>query len=273
VEKQLLQYSEYLVPFDEIVEVLQHNSLSVSDGSVKDKQGTFGRVTAMANGKRMINTSGPAFGSPMDSYRAEAYGVLSSLVFIHRLSEYTNQSVTSAIKLYTDNMGVIITEVQIMRKRKGPEFPNATLLSSWDVLQQIVQVLRSLPTVTLHHVPGHQDKHKAWEELSLPEQLNVEADKLAGLFQNQSNHKDKMVPLIQGSRIQFHIQGITVVSNIRQSAMAVYKKSQLEARLCKQLQIDQDIFQNINWEAHGWATNLSKVLRNFCFSFFMECYQ
>jgi hypothetical protein len=63
-----------------------------------------------------------------------------------------------------------------------------------------------------------------------------------------------MVPPIQGSSIQVHIQGITVVSRIKQTAMAIHKKAQWEARLCSKLQITRDIFLTIHWEAHGWAT-------------------
>jgi hypothetical protein len=51
-----------------------------------------------------------------------------------------------------------------------------------------------------------------------------------------------MVPLIQGSGIQVHIQGATVVSKIKQTTMAVQKKAQLEERLCNKMQINKDIF-------------------------------
>jgi hypothetical protein len=56
----------------------------VGDGSVLDSQGTFGWVLAF--GELLLATAvGRAFGDKMDSYRAEAYGLLSVLCYVVHL--------------------------------------------------------------------------------------------------------------------------------------------------------------------------------------------
>ncbi|KAG7343792.1 hypothetical protein IV203_021800 [Nitzschia inconspicua] len=57
----------------------QHHPSSACDGSVANNQGTFGWSMNLKNGITIIEGSGPAYGSPMDSYRAEAYGKCSIL--------------------------------------------------------------------------------------------------------------------------------------------------------------------------------------------------
>jgi hypothetical protein len=72
----------------------------------------------------------------------------------------------------TDNLGLL---TRIKKSLPYPEpFPNLTLLSDWDVTNEIVQTLHSTKMIpTLEHVQGHQDDHTPYEELTLDAQLNV----------------------------------------------------------------------------------------------------
>ncbi|KAG7348857.1 hypothetical protein IV203_011454 [Nitzschia inconspicua] len=65
----------------------QHHPSSACDGSVANNQGTFGWSMNLKNGTTIVEGSGPAYGSPMDSYRAEAYGKCSILHFLFLLRE------------------------------------------------------------------------------------------------------------------------------------------------------------------------------------------
>ena len=54
----------------------------VSDGSGPKTGGAFGWKITATDGTRLAQGKGPAFGGYMNSYRAEAYGMLSLLLFV-----------------------------------------------------------------------------------------------------------------------------------------------------------------------------------------------
>ena len=70
---------------------LEHAGLRVvSDGSVwADNHGSFGWTLSDGGGTRLAHAMGPASGAKVDSYRAEAYGMLSILCFLRHLAAYT----------------------------------------------------------------------------------------------------------------------------------------------------------------------------------------
>ena len=82
--QRLLDHTRFLTPFEEFVEKLQMSLFIVAagDGSVKNQQGAFGWVIADPNGEFLVEGQGPAYGTPMDSFRAEGYGLLSILTFL-----------------------------------------------------------------------------------------------------------------------------------------------------------------------------------------------
>jgi hypothetical protein len=113
----------------------------------------------------------------MDSYRAEAYGLLSITTFLHLMGNYYNHQVPPT-EIWCDNMAVVNTvNRKIVRTR--PEFPNETLQPSWDIIEAICATIKLHPDVSLHHVKGHQDNLRDVRELSFPSQLDVQVDLLA----------------------------------------------------------------------------------------------
>jgi hypothetical protein len=63
--------------------------------------------------------------------------------------------------------------------------PNPTLEAEWDVLHEIKWILTQLPGGKLIHTKGHQDDKDTYENLPLLSQLNVDADPLAGQYQDR----------------------------------------------------------------------------------------
>jgi hypothetical protein len=57
----------------------------VCDGSVMNEQGTFGWVISLPIGETLCTGKGPAYGHDISSYRAEAYGMLSGLLYLYQL--------------------------------------------------------------------------------------------------------------------------------------------------------------------------------------------
>ncbi|KAI2490363.1 hypothetical protein MHU86_24203 [Fragilaria crotonensis] len=91
-EAELLQEVELSEDPFTVSEVLSHGIRAVSDGSVwTDNQGAFGWMLSSDLGDRVARGMGPARGAKVDSYRAEAYGMLAILCFLRRLAEFTTQ--------------------------------------------------------------------------------------------------------------------------------------------------------------------------------------
>ena len=66
------------------------------------------------------------------------------------------------------------------------------------------------------HVEGHQDQHKAYADLDLCAQLNVEADQLAAAYYDHPDaHFDNRVLPIPSCPAQISITGVDVTSNYK----------------------------------------------------------
>lgn len=65
-------------------------------------------------------------------------------------------------------------------------FPNETIKAKYDVTEQIYCTVTTYKLdASYHWVKGHQDDHTPVEELPIAAQLNVESDKLAGIYQEE----------------------------------------------------------------------------------------
>ena len=62
------------------------------------------------------------------------------------------------------------------------------MVASWDAIQAIMTIQGTFQGLRMTHVRGHRDRDVPPENLTLPETLNVEADRLAGEFQEDSTH-------------------------------------------------------------------------------------
>jgi ribonuclease HI len=188
----------------------------VCDGSVMNEQGTFGWVISLSTGEKLWTGKGPAYGHVISSYRAEAYGMLSGLLYIyHLLSFYSSEGGTSwqyrNFVVYCDNKS-LVQVVSAKVKRTRQEYVNETMESEWDVVQAIVKCIRQLGTVDLPHVKGHQTEKLNDQPLPLSAELNNEADAIATMFQEHTNHKDDLVIPIAGSQAYLHADAVFPIS-------------------------------------------------------------
>jgi ribonuclease HI len=158
--------------------------LIVSDGSVRNNRGAFGWVLALPDGTRLVEGQGPAYGYEISSFRAEAYGMLSALRYIHHIAKHYNVPLPLKFRLCCDNQGLIKRVTRVFQTKRR-EFVNETLLPERDLIEAIVTTIRNLGHVQLEHVKGHQDSNKPLHQLPLPAQLNVAADHLAGIAQDR----------------------------------------------------------------------------------------
>eukprot|EP00980_Cylindrotheca_fusiformis_P026777 scaffold17422_cov103-Cylindrotheca_fusiformis.AAC.6 len=197
-ERLLLDNLDIRIPVHEIISVLhtlpEENVLhqrctGVSDGSEFHQSMSFGWVLADLEGFRMVTGAGPAFGKQASSYRAEAYGMLSLILFLLHLRIFCASPHNWKLALASDNLG-LIKKVKQALQYDSP-FPNTTLEPDYDLVHSIVQTIRQAQLeVCVFHVKGHQDRDNIpFDELPLCVQLNIEADELAGEFRQRTDNR------------------------------------------------------------------------------------
>jgi hypothetical protein len=131
--------------------------LFISDGSATKQTMSFGWKLVSSDETTLAVNRGPAWGPP-GSFRAEAYGMLSAVLCVQHIMLYCNATDSFTMKLVTDNKGLLICCQQ--RMQYPDSFPTATLASDWDVVEQIVSLLRQTSINPFFgHVLGHQDEH------------------------------------------------------------------------------------------------------------------
>jgi hypothetical protein len=185
----------------------------------------------LALGELLLATAvGCVFGDKMDSFRAEAYGMLSVLCYIVHLFRYFNTPLPAHLHLtlWSDNQA-LIEKVTLLLGLSRPIFPNETMEPSYDVLQAIVSRLKELSGAQVDWVKGHHDRDISMDEMSTQERLNVRADKLAGDFQYHTAHKNLPAPLITGSVVQLRIRNRTIHSHCRRRVRFCRGEKKLKA--------------------------------------------
>jgi ribonuclease HI len=256
----------------------------VCDGSVMNEQGTFGWVISLSTGEKLCTGKGPAYGHDISSYRAEAYRMLSGLLYLHHLlSFYSTEEGTSwpyrNFVVYCDNKS-LVQVVSAKVKTTCQEYVNETMESEWDVVQAIVQCIKQLGTIDLRHVKGHQTEKSADQPLTLSAKLNNEADAIATTFQEHTNHKDDLVIPIAGSQAYLHADAVfpimtsdgaddnflprrTITRGVRKFVRDVYGTR----RICEHIQDKEgwtdDVFHSVDWTSFSSARANTKESRTF----------
>ena len=144
-EVQLLRSTTLLVDVFTLVHRWTQDGKIVlgPDGSAPRFKGSFGWSCLLSSGLRLATGSGVAAGLRTASYRAESYGALSGLRFLHQVCNYTGLREPLQIKLHSDSESMVL---QVQQMHGLPfYYYNFTLRSEWDVLQAIVNTSRLLP--------------------------------------------------------------------------------------------------------------------------------
>ena len=274
-----LDYIQQQSPWEQ--ELLEHIDLSddpfsvgwalssgirgVSDGSVWLKTwGAFGWILSDDQGSKKAEGMGPAPGARPNSYRSEAYGMLSLLCFLRRLHEFTGQCEPWVGTLATDSQSLLDT---IKGHSPQPEdqpvfaaddqwtdteqWPLEELSPEWDVVQNIRQLLVTMPHITLEYVRGHQDRRIRYRFLPLTAQLNVDADSRANLFQTSYGGPRPIAPLTDVAGVHLIFPSGTVTANYTAAIryQATYKP--LLTHIRQHYGWSEATVQTVNWKAHG----------------------
>ena len=132
------------------------------------------------------------------------------------------------------------------------------LCPEWDILMEIQGALEQMPGLRLKFIKGHQDDTLPYEQLPLMACQNVDADALAGRFQEhhgQDCHgQDRhMVLLTTSARVLLHLIDGTVTSSTAATLRHAYCSPPLLEFMRRRNQWSEAITESVNWKAHGSA--------------------
>ena len=140
------------------------------------------------------------------------------------------------------------------QSQHSDHFPNDSLAADWDVVHEIVESRRQLnhpPTIT--HIKGHQDKHKSYEQLSLPAQLNVDADALADSYMIHHQDQHRKAPLLPHSGCLLHLPEGTITNQLKRELVIAKRGPPLRTLLRNKFQWTPEVEATIDWSLHGHA--------------------
>ena len=191
----------------------------MSDGSVQNThEMSFGWVLATANGKHLARSYGGCDGRG-SSLRAEAVGMLSISLFIALMAKHKKRTDIKVVYV-SDNLQLINASNE--HKNFERPYPNNTLSSEFDITEQIFRTNKTYKIdASYHHVYGHQDT-KSRGKLSMEAKLNIEADRLAGEYQDEFGAYSPITHMYPSSPAVLKTNGMTITSNIRHHLIKAY---------------------------------------------------
>ena len=199
---------------------------------------------------------GPTRGFQPTPYRAEGVGLLSLLRFLTRLAEYCGKFDEWHGIIATDSKSILDTlfgveqsknDCQAIKKLNEIE----TLSPDSDVIVELQAALAALPGITLRHIKGHQDRKTSYDRLSLLAQLNVDADHLAGEY--QQTHGCEKPPVLMSPNVRAHFvqEDVNITSNIATHIRHQSSCASLMEYIKRQQNWSETTLRSVNWEAHG----------------------
>ena len=230
--------------------------LVVSDGSVKVNNMAHGWVIADHNGKQIVCGAGAAQGKG-SSLRAEGYGMLAATVFMTLVGEYTHRK-DICIHRISDNEE-LINRCKAHQKYKDA-YPNATITGEYDITEQIDWTTRKHEIRGSYSwVKGHQDDNTT-AELSIEALLNIEADRLAGDFQDQKGKNRPLVTMMPCCPAMIDIKGVSITSRIFHNLVTAHTRETLLKQIQAKEKWDDDTAASIAWTSTSLA--IKRIDRN-----------
>ena len=148
----------------------------------------------------------------------------------------------SQIAYYCDNLEVVH---KINTLANNPNsFNDLHKTTDHDAVLQLKLYLP--PNIIAFHVKGHQDKRKKWEHLTIPERLNMQADKLIG-----NKAKAPINQHILHTSLEIYVNGNYIPNNYVHSIRDACGENDAKAFLIHKYQWNNSTIANIEWELHA----------------------
>jgi hypothetical protein len=223
--------------------------LSVSDGSVKFHNMSFGWIIATPEGRRLAAGCGPCEGRD-NSLRSEGARMLAATLFMALILHHMNHTIKA--NCISDSTELIRRMTE--HKQYEEPYPNATPVSEYDIVEEIYGTCKIYKIKSSYYwVQGHQDKHKAYEDLSLQAQLNVDADWYAGKYQDKSGKFLPQCTILPACPVMLSIQEITVTSDYKNQLIRAYTEPRYIEYLQNKFGLSDSIIKTILWKCLSLA--------------------
>ena len=257
-EAQLLERVIHLVPLGTIRQnVTIGNIIMCSDGSATPARGTFGFVVATNQGQRLARGNRPAPGAYPNSFRSEAYGVLATMLWLRQIVRHLPSLDLPLPKIihYLDNKSVI-TRIENLRRSKYYS-PNIQLQPEQDVISEIAWMLPQLPWhIDFQWVRGHQNDSISVHHLTLPAQLNCEADREADKYTAPTTDIESIYPLPH-TPCRLVIQDKVITSHHRSRLRTAAATPKLYQYMISKFHWQETTIQLIDWD------NYTAIIRKY----------
>ena len=124
----------------------------------------------------------------------------------------------------------------------------------WDVLIKIQHALKQLPKLQLKEfIKGHQDDKIPYAQLPLLARLNVDADALAGRYQDRQGQDRPIALITPRTRLQLHLLEGTVTSSHAATLRHAYSGPPLLESARIKNGWSASTVASIDWQVHGSA--------------------
>jgi hypothetical protein len=166
------------------------------------------------------------------SFRAESYGMFSTLLFIHIYCKQDDLHLhkITILKFYCDSSS-LIKRIDSHRNQSWTN-PSKCLASDYDLESAIIEMIAILPiTIRFSHVKSHQDDDTAIHLLPWEAQMNVQADHLATDYLDNYTEPSKIMPYIQPSQASLTINGETISRRFASRLRLAASSPNIEQRL------------------------------------------
>ena len=230
---------------------------ATGDGSVVGANGTFGWVLSLSDGTRLVSCKGVAIGHPMTSYRAEAFGTWSLLLFLKSVLDHFRCHLQEKPQIHCDNQG-LVDNVNHILKRIRDAFPNDTLISDWDILNEILALLATIPS-SYRWIKGHQDDHKPKAQLPLPAQLNIEADELADEAHQIQPPASSRLWRAPHNPIQILHNCVPITSKLKNTLRKLLTGPDLIDHIRSKTGWSDETFDSVDWDSHKRAITTTQI--------------
>ena len=204
-----------------LVDIISHLScpfgstseiISATDGSAKDSIASFGWCIRLDD-IDIITCSGPVSGPSPGSYRAECYGMLSLLLYLHLVTRDQPSPVPfSQMTIYLDCQSLL--KRLILHQSRQYFTPREAVSPERDVLMQIESLLDILSiSFSFQFVKGHQDDDKPIDQLESAALANISADALASSALSSTPPSPSVI-FFPASICQILIRHIPITRNV-----------------------------------------------------------
>ena len=179
--------------------------------------------------------------------------MLAATMFMALVGIYTSRKDIIRLLRLSDNEE-LINRCTAHQSYQYP-YPNATTKGEFDVVEEIT---RSSERYSIggnfKWVKGHQDDNKN-AELSIEALLNIEADALAGSYQDRNKQDRLRVTMLPSCLAMLDINGVSITSKVFHNLVDAYTRPLYMSCIQKKFDWDDTTVRSIAWDSLSLALN------------------